>query len=770
MSISLRVLIVEGSEDDASLLLWELQRGGYEPTSARVATAEDFSAALDDEAWDIVIADYTLPGFGALQARTLLKDRHLDLPLIVVSGAIGEEAAAAAMKAGAHDCLMKGNLARLGAAVERELREAEVRRARKQGEEALRDSEKQFRDLFEKSPDAIIVENQDGNVLEVNPAACRLYAMDRQNLVGKHFLELVPPDRREEVARDFPNVVSGKWDHLEGCSWAKDGGAIPVEIRVSRFHYAGNPALLLHVRDISKRKRTEDELRRSEERFKAIFENATDGLLLADPETRRFLDGNQKICQMLACSLEELKNLGVSDVHPKDDMPYVVDQFEKQRRREITLARDIPVRRRDGTVFYADVNSAPITLAGKTYLMGIFRDVTERKRAEGELKKHGERLEELVQDRTAALTKANEELQREIAERKQAEETVRESEARYRQIVETATEGVWMLDAEANTRFVNRRLGEMLGYTAEEMAGKSVFEFMAQADRAMAEQNIERCRRGQGERHDLRFRCKDGTGLWAIVSTSPIVDKKGQYVGGLGMLTDITDRKRAEEQVKASLREKEVLLKEIHHRVKNNMQVISSLLNLQSQQIEDERAREMFRDTRSRVLSMAMVHQQLYESRDLARVDFAKHVRNLASYLFRSYAATSGTIEFQEGIQDVPLTLGVAIPCGLIINELVSNALKHAFPNGRKGEIRVGLDLEGDRFVLTVFDNGIGFPAELDYRATTTMGLRVVTTLAGQLNGAMELDRRGGTTFKITFPESEQISAGPANLSASASR
>jgi len=384
-------------------------------------------------------------------------------------------------------------------------------------------------------------------------------------------------------------------------------------------------------RSRAKLARTVQELRESERRFKVMFENATDGILLADAETKQFQTGNQKICQMLACSLDELRTLRVSDIHPKEDLPHVMDQFEKQRKKEITLAREIPVRRRDETVFYADINSAPVVLDRRTYLLGVFRDVTDRRRAEEELRKHREQLEDLVKERTAQLTKANEELRCEIAE-----------------------------------------------------------------------------------------------------------------------------RHRTEKQLKASLGEKEVLLKEIHHRVKNNMQVISSLLSLQSRRIVNEQTREILQDTRSRVASMAIVHEQLYQSPDLAELDFAKHVRSLASYLFRLHGIATGAVAFREDIADVPLALEMAIPCGLIINELVSNALKHAFPDGMEGEIRVGLNREGDQYTLVVFDNGAGFPADLDFHSAASMGLQVVTTLAEQLNGTIELDRDGGTTVKITFPKSKQ--------------
>jgi two-component sensor histidine kinase len=220
---------------------------------------------------------------------------------------------------------------------------------------------------------------------------------------------------------------------------------------------------------------------------------------------------------------------------------------------------------------------------------------------------------------------------------------------------------------------------------------------------------------------------------------------------------EIAERKRAEEQIKASLKEKEMLLKEIHHRVKNNLQVISSLLYLQSQNIVDKPLLEMFLDSRNRVRSMALVHERLYQSRDLARVDFAEYIRNLVSYLFRSYEVHSNVIKQKINIADVSLGIDAAVPCGLILNELVSNSLKHAFPDGRVGEIRIGLSSDNGKFTLMVSDNGVGFPKDLDLRNTQSLGLQLVNTLVEQLEGTIELDRSGGTAFEITFTELKYV-------------
>jgi PAS domain S-box-containing protein len=220
------------------------------------------------------------------------------------------------------------------------------------------------------------------------------------------------------------------------------------------------------------------------------------------------------------------------------------------------------------------------------------------------------------------------------------------------------------------------------------------------------------------------------------------------------ILDDITQRKQAEEKLKASLKEKEVLLKEIHHRVKNNLQVISSLLNLQSGYVRDREALQMFKESQNRVRSMALIHEKLYQSKDLASIDIAGYIRDLTTSLFRSYEASAAAIRVNTDVHDVFLDINTAIPCGLIINELVSNALKHAFPGGRAGELKIAMQRTNeDKIELIVSDNGMGFPKDVDFRNTESLGMQLVITLTEQLAGSIELDRSEGTTFRITFSQ-----------------
>lgn len=247
--------------------------------------------------------------------------------------------------------------------------------------------------------------------------------------------------------------------------------------------------------------------------------------------------------------------------------------------------------------------------------------------------------------------------------------------------------------------------------------------------------------------------------FWGFIGFDDCHSERKWLIGEISILKTMASsigsaiaQKQAQRQIQASLREKTVLLKEVHHRVKNNMQVISSLLNLQAQHIQDKEARAMFEDSRNRVKSMALIHEKLYQSENLAQIDFAAYIKNLTQHLASSYFERSRRIDLDLKIQNVLLGVDQAIPCGLIINELVSNALKHAFPRQKEGKIRIVFQSDGNGGLnLEVSDNGIGLPKSIKLEESETLGLQLVTTLVNQLDGNLEIKRNGGTSFRIDF-------------------
>ncbi|HEY9597649.1 MAG TPA: histidine kinase dimerization/phosphoacceptor domain -containing protein, partial [Cyanophyceae cyanobacterium] len=254
---------------------------------------------------------------------------------------------------------------------------------------------------------------------------------------------------------------------------------------------------------------------------------------------------------------------------------------------------------------------------------------------------------------------------------------------------------------------------------------------------------------------EYRLRRADGEYRWLYSRDtvfSRTADGKPKQV--LGTAQDITERKLAEAQLKASLQEKELLLKEVHHRVKNNLQVISSLFSLQSQYIDNPEILSLLMESKNRIRAMALIHEKLYQSWTFAKIDFASYIQTLTRNLFASYNISSNRISLCLDVSDVSLTLDDAIPCGLLINELVSNALKHAFPNQQSGEISLQFSLNSDdHFILTVKDNGVGLPPDFTLEQTNSLGMLLVKALSLQLRGHLETQNDNGAVFKVTFPQ-----------------
>ncbi len=345
---------------------------------------------------------------------------------------------------------------------------------------------------------------------------------------------------------------------------------------------------------------------------------------------------------------------------------------------------------------------------------------------------------------------------RDITERKHAEDLLQESEEKFRTIFEHANDEIVYLDRNGIIVETNKKLS-ILGYKKEEIKGRNFTEFGVLGLDIQKMDSFFREVINQGNFEplnliELELNHKNGNKVYVEVSMRII--KKGEEVEGvLAIVRDITERKGAEEQIKQSLREKEVLLREIHHRVKNNLQIISSLLNLQSAYIKDIQYEEMLKESQNRIKSMALIHEELYQSEDLANIDFKEYIQTLVHGLVRSYRVSAYDIALTIDVRDVSLGVDTAIPCGLIINELVSNSLKHAFPDG-KGQITVKARRVDGMTELLVSDNGIGIPDTIDFRNTETLGLRLVTILVeDQLKGNITLDTRKGTTFLIRIGE-----------------
>lgn len=398
-------------------------------------------------------------------------------------------------------------------------------------------------------------------------------------------------DSREEFIKAIDAAIKGEKPFEMDYTFFRKNGSEAVLHTIGRVVHDnhGDPERMYGtVQEVTIQKRIENALRESEEKFRSIFDSASDGILIADTLTKRFRAANRTICSMLGYGKEEIIDLGIDDIHPAEDLPWVLDAFEKQARGEINIAESLPMLKKDGTVFYADVSSAITTLEGMQCIIGVFRD--------------------------------------------------------------------------------------------------------------------------------------------------------------------ITDRKRAEERLRQSLKEKETLVREIHHRVKNNMAVVSSLLDLQSKHTRNEEVKRLLRESQQRVKSMALVHEKLYGTADLAAIDFKDYVDSIVHQIINLYHVDNNLITTDIDIEDIHLDLESAIPCALIINELLTNVFKYAFPGNIKGKLVTNFRKADDIYTLIIRDNGVGLPDDLDYRQPNTLGLQIVTVLTRQLGGSLRVRSDKGTEMVITFP------------------
>ena len=584
----------------------------------------------------------------------------------------------------------------------------EYRKAEKQ----MQESEKRFRSLFETAPSVIVLLSPDHRIQEFNSEAERIYGVKREDILGKDYFELFLPENiQDAVAADIEKVLKGKPSRsFENAVITHDGSEHIMTWNVNCLFDSENrhTGIIAIGLDITERKKAEEALQASEEKYRDLVENLNDVIYAVNTEG---------VVTYVSPSIEMLIGYSPSEVighHFREffyqkDLPYLAKNFQNilsghnaaNEYRVLTKSRDMRWMR---------TSSRPVFTGTRvTGVQGVLSDVTDRKNAEEKIR---------------TLSSA----------------------------VEQSTDGIAIGSLESLLTYVNETFAQMHGYSPEEIVGMNISHLHneEQMDEYREKMNtVETEGSWMGEIGHIR---KDGTPFPAFVALTLLRDDKGNPTGILEVIRDITDRKKAEKQIKASLKEKEVLLREIHHRVKNNLQVVSSLLSLQSNTLTDDNMREIFNESQNRIRSMALVHENLYQSKNLASIDFRKYIETLASGLLQSYGGNANKITLNIMIDDISVGIDTAIPCGLIINELVANSLKHAFPHGRKGEIKIELHSVGDTFELIVSDNGKGIPENIDFENTESLGLMLVTILAeDQLDGEITLEREGGTTFHVTW-------------------
>lgn len=339
-----------------------------------------------------------------------------------------------------------------------------------------------------------------------------------------------------------------------------------------------------------------------------------------------------------------------------------------------------------------------------------------------------------------------------ITKRKGVENRIAKSEKKYRELADLLPQTVFETDENAKLTFMNVYGFLMFGYTQKHLdEGLSILELIIEEERSISKGKVTEILNGNGSGDEYTAKKGDGSLFPIIIHSNPIFNR-GVFEGFRGIIIDISDIKDAEEKIMDSLKEKEVLLQEIHHRVKNNMQIISSLLSLQANHTDNEETVEILKESRGRVKSMAMIHEKLYHGQNIGKLNMAEYLNNLVRDIVRFYSTPSSDIDMDVDVEDIKLNIDTAIPMGLMVNEIVSNSTKYAFPN-KNGIITLKLKYVDDYYLLYVSDNGIGLPEDLNIHESSTLGLKLINSLAIQLEGELEIKSNNGTSFLLKFKE-----------------
>jgi len=461
--------------------------------------------------------------------------------------------------------------------------------------------------------------------------------------------------------------------------------------------------------------------RDAEEELRATFALSSIGIGQSEAATGRFVSVNHGLCAMTGYSEAELLERTFADITHPGDRTLNLEGYGRLQRGEIPEYRvEKRYVRKDGRVIWVDVTAS------------VVRDPD------------GKPL------RTLAVIQ-------DISERKQAEHALRESERRLRRIIDGMFAYVALYTPDGVMLEANQHTLDQWGLRREDMVGQRPWEAARWASNPRAQEALRqaygRAAKGEKIRGDMSAQLAPGRVVTTDSTLQPLVDESGRVEGILSFAVDITERKQAEERTIAALHEKETLLKEVHHRVKNNLAIVVELLQMQANQTEDAAARHALGESVDRIYAMALVHEMIYESSQLAAIDLGEYLERLSRKLLETYEGPGSNVDLRTRIAEVAITLDQAVPCSLILNELVTNALKHAFPQGRPGRIEITVGTGGDGHVmLEVRDNGVGMRADVDLHTSRSLGLRLVSSLARQLHATVEIARDEGTAVRIRFP------------------
>ena len=714
-------------EDEAVIALSEkltLERFGYTVVIAASGekAIETFSHSADV---DLILMDINLGSGmdGSQAAEIILRER--DVPIVFLSSHTDPAIVEKTEKITSYGYIVKNSaITVLDASIKMAFRLFDAKQKAKRDSEVIYERNQLLENIMENFPGSVFWKDTNSVYLGCNTSEARTAGLESpEEIVGKSDYDLAWKDSGADAYRNTDRVVieSGRpLLHIEEINRRENGEPVWMDTnKVPLFDSAGNISGVFGVSiDITERKRAEEALRESERGYRSLFENAPVGVFYSTAQGK-IIRVNDEYARIFGyASAEETKELinesSAAELLFDDprDRAQLVDEAMGSPGRWIRSERTY--RRKDGShivtnLFFRALPEEP------TVMEGFLEDISERKRAEASLQ---------------------------------------ESNTLLSAIAGAAQDAIVMMNQRGEIDFWNPAAERIFGYTRAEAMGKNLHELLAperyhkRIDAAIA--RFRSSGRGEaiGKISEIEARTKDGSEIIAELSLSPIAIENGWQA--VGFVRNIGERKRDEERIRALLAEKEIILREVHHRIRNNMTTIQGLLTLQAGTMEDPRATAGLVDASSRVRSMMLLYDKLYDSADFSSMSVLDYLSPLIDEIIGSFP-NGGSVRVVKEIGAFTLDSKKLQPLGLIINELLTNIMKYAFVGGACGEIRVSASMEGSAVSLRIHDNGKGIPASIDFEHSTGFGLKLVGALAKQVGGTIRIERGGGTTFVLEF-------------------
>jgi PAS domain S-box-containing protein len=743
------VLIVEDERIVARDLQRTLQSFGYD-AFAIAASCEEAMARAAEKTPAVVLMDIRIKGeLDGIATARMLRDRFASAVVYLTSHADP-------------DTLQRATATEPSGYLQKPVRPAELRSAieislhKRKAEARWREGERWIESALTAIEDAVIAVHPNGRILELNGVAATWFGRAPEQLRGMlidSVLRLRDPNTGSPLrdptgpAREDKGEQTGRARVL-----IHDATERHVRFRARPVTAAGEDRLLGALLVLSEVPQSQPQPAAAPEMdtaFRSLVESAPVGIFVH--RDRRFVYVNASFVNALGYERgSELLGRPILDTVQPEARDQVVDRMRRLAGGEAVASTEVPCLRRDGGVAYLEGTAFSLNFEGAPSTVVVMQDITARRAMDVALQENEARYRHLFSDSPVSLWEADLSAVRADLDALTAS-AVADLPAHLREhpeLAEAAAAKVSLLDVNDATlalfradsrEQLLRELPPLLEPDSHPVFLEALCFFWSGRGRTFAAESWTRTLRGEPREIDVRLTLMPGSEkTWSRVVLS---------------LFDTTAFKAAERELRASLREKDVLLKEVHHRVKNNLQVISSLLSLQAMQLLDPEVREQLLESQNRVQAIALVHENLYRSEDLSHIAFGEYAAVLIADLAHTHGATARGIRMSIDMDDVRFSVDAAIPCGLMLNELVTNALKHAFPESRSGTIAVRLERAGDRFALSVADDGVGLPPGIDPRAAKTLGFDLVATFAEQLEAEVQVETRAGTRFTISFAE-----------------